>query len=179
VPGKVLIVHSEPATLEPHRQELASRGFTVEVLAEARSVLEHARHQRPALVVLAVELSGGQNGYLLCGKLKKDDALQALPIILIGNPDGFAAHRKLKTHADGYLPHPVAPTALAELVESLTRGGMAPRQPAERASGLAPPSPPSAPAAGAEQPTGSWPLWLRVALGLGVAACVGGWLAFR
>jgi DNA-binding response OmpR family regulator len=197
VPGKVLIVHSEPAASEPLRQALESRGFTAEVLSDPRSLHEQAQQQRPALMVLAVELQGGQNGYLLCGKLKKDEELQHIPVIITGNPDGFASHQKLKARADGYLAHPADPTALADLAESLTRGGTAQRQEPLIQGGTAQRQEPliqgdtaqrqpaghtssaraaPAPSSAAPQPL---PLWLKVVLGLGAIGGIGVWLAFR
>ncbi|RYZ33139.1 MAG: response regulator, partial [Myxococcaceae bacterium] len=77
------------------------------------------RVSRPELVVLAVDLSAGQNGYLICGKLKKDDDLKALPIVIIGSPDGFAAHSKLKARADEYVAKPVDTDTLVDRVGSL------------------------------------------------------------
>lgn len=116
---KILLVESEPALSALWSQALESRGFAVETLADAVRCVEQVHQQRPDLVVLSVELSGGQNGYLVCGKLKKEDALRDIPVVIVGNPDGFAAHRKLKAHADEYLAKPVDTDELVERVVML------------------------------------------------------------
>jgi hypothetical protein len=72
------------------------------------------RRRQPGAIVLAVDLPGGQNGYLLVGKLKKDEGLKAVPVIIVGNPEGFEAHARLKNRANEYLPKPLdIPNAVA------------------------------------------------------------------
>ncbi|WP_225409606.1 response regulator [Stigmatella hybrida] len=116
---RILIVESDTTLSAALREALDSRGFGVDETADGKSSVEQIRRDRPDLVVLAVDLSGGQNGYLICGKLKKDDDLKNVPIVIIGNPDGFAAHRKLKAHADEYVAKPVDTELLVERVGAL------------------------------------------------------------
>ncbi|MCP3105404.1 response regulator [Myxococcus sp. K15C18031901] len=117
---KILIVEkSDTALAATLRPVLEGRGFTVDDTADGKGSVEQIRRDRPDLVVLAVELSAGQNGYLICGKLKKDDDLKNVPIVIVGNPDGFAQHRKLKAHADEYVAMPVDANLLTERVGAL------------------------------------------------------------
>ncbi|MCP3137876.1 response regulator [Pyxidicoccus xibeiensis] len=116
---KILIVESDTALSASLRQALEGRGFTVDETTDGKGSVEQIRRDRPDLVVLAVDLSAGQNGYLICGKLKKDDDLKNVPIVIIGNPDGFAQHRKLKAHADEYVAKPVDAALLVERVGAL------------------------------------------------------------
>jgi DNA-binding response OmpR family regulator/predicted nucleic acid-binding Zn-ribbon protein len=116
---KILIVESDTALSATLRQALESRGFTVTETTDGKGSVEQIRRDGPELVVLAVDLSAGQNGYLICGKLKKDDELKNIPIVIIGNPDGFAQHRKLKAHADEYVAKPVDAAVLVERVGAL------------------------------------------------------------
>jgi DNA-binding response OmpR family regulator/predicted nucleic acid-binding Zn-ribbon protein len=116
---KILIVESDTALSATLRQALEARGFTVDETTDGKGSVEQIRRDGPELVVLAVDLSAGQNGYLICGKLKKDDELKNVPIVIIGNPDGFAQHRKLKAHADEYVAKPVDAAVLVERVGAL------------------------------------------------------------
>src|SRR5207248_5170793 len=100
---KILIVESDSAAVSQMRSELQAKGFEVEDSSDGKGCVELTRRLRPDLVLLAVDLPQGQNGYILCGKFKKDDELKSTPIVIIGNPDGFAAHKKLKSRADDYL----------------------------------------------------------------------------
>ncbi|RKH24619.1 response regulator [Corallococcus sp. CA031C] len=116
---RILIVESDATLSATLQQALEARGFTAQTTGDGKGSVELIRRERPELVVLAVDLSAGQNGYLICGKLKKDDDLKALPIVIIGSPDGFAAHSKLKARADEYVAKPVDTDTLVDRVGSL------------------------------------------------------------
>ena len=120
MPTHVLIVEGDTALSSRLRTALQQRGHTVDETTEGRSVLERVRQRPPGVLVLGVELPAGQNGYLLVGKLKKDEALKAIPVILVGNPEGFDAHRRLKNRADDYLPRPLDINMLLAAVARLS-----------------------------------------------------------
>jgi CheY-like chemotaxis protein len=120
MPTHVLIVEGDTALSGRVRSALQQRGHTVEETTDGRGLVDLVRRRPPGVVVLAVELPGGQNGYLLVGKLKKDEALKSIPVIIVGNPDGFDAHRRLKNRADEYLPRPVDVPALVATVSRLS-----------------------------------------------------------
>jgi CheY-like chemotaxis protein len=107
MPTHVLIVEGDSALSSRIRNSLQQRGHTVEETTDGRGVMDLLRRRPPGVIVLAVELAGGQNGYLLVGKLKKDDALKSIPVVIVGNPEGFEAHARLKNRADEYLAKPV------------------------------------------------------------------------
>jgi CheY-like chemotaxis protein len=110
---KIVIVESDTAFSKKLKDELAKNGFTVIETGDGKGAFDLCRREKPDMVVLAVELSAGQSGYLVCGKLKKDDDLKKTPVIIIGkDPEGFEGHKKLKTRAEEYLKKPFAPEAL-------------------------------------------------------------------
>ena len=104
---KILIVEADSSLAGRMREALEAKGFSAEETSDGKGCLDLVRQQRPELVVLAVELPAGQNGYILCGKLKKDDELKSIPVVIVGSPDGFGQHKKLKTRADEYVAKPV------------------------------------------------------------------------
>lgn len=116
---QVLIVENDSNLSHAMRDKLSSRGFDVEETNDGKGSAELIRKTKPDLVVLAVDLAAGQNGYIICKKLKSDDELKATPVIIVGNPDGFAAHRKLKTHADDYLGKPFDPSTIVDRAGAL------------------------------------------------------------
>jgi len=110
---KILIVESDSAFSHKLKDELGKNGFEVVETTDGKGAYDLTKKERPDLVVLAVELAAGQSGYLVCGKLKKDDDLKKTPVIIIGkDPEGFEGHKKLKTRAEEYLKKPFAPEAL-------------------------------------------------------------------
>jgi CheY-like chemotaxis protein len=118
MPKRILIVESDRGLSQEMKAELEGKGFEVDQTAEGKKSIDLIRRSRPDLVVLSVELSG-QSGYILCGKMKKDDELSAIPVVIVGNPDGFVQHSKLKTRADEYVPKPVDLQVLVERVAGL------------------------------------------------------------
>ncbi|MFO0596215.1 MAG: response regulator [Myxococcaceae bacterium] len=115
----VLIVEKDLALMKEFREGLQTRGFTVEETTDGKGAPELIRKKKPTAVVLAVDLDAGQNGYIICKKLKSDDDLKAVPIIIVGDPKGFAQHQKLKTRAEDYLGKPLSASALVEGVGKL------------------------------------------------------------
>src|SRR5688572_20502690 len=119
MPKNILIVESDAALSRSLRADLESRGFTVSETSDGKGCVERVRKDQPDLVILSVELAAGQNGYFICGKLKKDDQLKHIPVMIVGNPDGFAQHRRLKTRADDYLAKPAELKQVAEKAGAL------------------------------------------------------------
>ncbi|MBS1152961.1 MAG: frzS [Myxococcaceae bacterium] len=115
----ILIVENDAALSRAMKDKLVARGFEVEETNDGKGCAELIRRTKPSLVVLAVDLSAGQNGYIICKKLKSDDELKAVPVIIVGNPDGFGQHKKLKTHADDYLGKPFDPPAIIDRAGAL------------------------------------------------------------
>jgi CheY-like chemotaxis protein len=115
----VLIVERDQALARSMREALESRGFGVEESNDGKGAPELIRRTRPDCVVLAVDLDAGQNGYIICKKLKSDDELRTVPVVIIGDPKGFAQHQKLKTRAEDYLGKPFESRDLVERVGNL------------------------------------------------------------
>lgn len=119
MPKNILLVESDTELSNQMKSALEARGFQAEITSDGKGCVDVVRRERPELVVLAVDLPAGQNGYILCGKLKKDDELRSIPIIITGSPDGFAQHRKLKTRADDYVSKPVDLEGFVQTVGAL------------------------------------------------------------
>ncbi len=129
----VLIVEGDAALSARMRGALEDRGFSVQETTDGRTCVEVARQGHAGCVVLAVELPAGQNGYILCGKFKKDDELRAVPVAIVGSSEGFAQHGKLKNRADAYLAKPLLLDEFADRIVELT--GHSPVAPAKASGG--------------------------------------------
>src|SRR5947209_10320962 len=80
-----------------------------------------AKKDNPDLIVVCVEAQP-TNGYMLCTRLKKDEQLKSIPVILTSanaTQDSFEKHKKLKTRAEEYLIKPFAPQLMIEKAASL------------------------------------------------------------
>jgi CheY-like chemotaxis protein len=121
MPKKILLIENDSAFAHGVSDGLEATGFEVRVTGDGKEGLDLAREWGPDAVVLCVELPG-MSGYLVCQKLKKDDALKALPLVLTSaeaTEETFEKHRTLKARADEYLLKPYTPDALVEKLGAL------------------------------------------------------------
>ncbi|MCX7958954.1 MAG: response regulator, partial [Deltaproteobacteria bacterium] len=84
------------------KNELTKRGFEVDIFPNGDDGLDFIKKNTTDLIVLCVELPE-TSGYSICNKLKKDNKLKSIPLILISSeatPETFEQHKKLKTHAE-------------------------------------------------------------------------------
>jgi CheY-like chemotaxis protein len=115
----VLIVEKDVTLMHGMRDALVGRGFQVEETTDGKAVPDLVKKTKPDCVVLAVDLDAGQNGYILCKKLKSDDDLKGVPVLIVGDPKGFGQHQKLKTRAEDYLGKPFEAPAVIDRVGAL------------------------------------------------------------
>ncbi len=102
---RTLIIDADRAFARDLATALNARSVETRICTDGQNGLDEARAWRPDAVVLCVELPN-LSGYSVCNKLKKDDALRSIPLVLTSaeaTPETFEQHRKLKTHADDYL----------------------------------------------------------------------------
>ena len=95
---KILLIESDGAFAHEMSAAIEARGCAARVTADGKEGLDLARVDRPDLIVLCVELPK-MSGYSVCNKLKKDDELRSIPLLIISaeaTPETFDQHRKLK-----------------------------------------------------------------------------------
>ena len=131
---KILLIESDAPFAEEVTSALEARGLEVRTTADGREGYELAREWGPDAIVLCVELPG-MSGYVICQKLKKDEELKSIPLVITSaeaTPETFEKHRTLKVRAEDYLLKPYTPTALlaslGAFLELPEDGGEAPLQ---------------------------------------------------
>ena len=133
MPKKILLIENDPALAGQLTESLEASGFDVRVAPEGKAGLDLAREWGPSAIVLCVELPG-MSGYLVCQKLRKDDATKGIPLVLTSaeaTADTFEKHRALKVRADEYLLKPFTPGTLLEKLASVGLPAEAPAGSAE------------------------------------------------
>jgi CheY-like chemotaxis protein len=121
MPKKILLIENDPAFAERLSQTLEASGFQARLTGDGKEGLDLARDWAPEAVVLCVELAS-MSGYLVCQKLKKDDSLKAIPLVLTSaeaTEETFEKHKTLKARADDYLLKPYEPEALVQKLGAL------------------------------------------------------------
>ena len=118
---KILLIDSDEAFAQGLSSALNARGFVATVATNSEQGMTMAKSENPDLIVICVEAQP-TNGYMLCTRLKKDDQLKDIPVILTSanaTPDSFEKHKKLKTRAEEYLIKPFGPQVMLEKVSAL------------------------------------------------------------
>ncbi len=121
MPKKILLIENDAAFAGELSRALQASGFEPHVSADGKDAIDLARELSPEAIVLCVELPG-MSGYLVCQKLKKDDALRAVPLVLTSaeaTEETFEKHRTLKARADEYMLKPYEPATLVEKLGAL------------------------------------------------------------
>jgi CheY-like chemotaxis protein len=88
-------------TLEPY-------GFEIKNITNGDQVVDWARKNRPALMMVSVEPK--KIGYAICNKIKRNVELKDVPLILVSGeeaPEKFEQHKTFKLRADEYMFKPI------------------------------------------------------------------------
>src|SRR4030095_13434452 len=91
-------------------------GCNVRVVDDGTAGLQVAAEDKPDLILLSIELPR-VNGFSICNKLKKDNTLKAVPLVIMSSESSeetFEQHKKLRTRAEDYVHKPIAFGALLE-----------------------------------------------------------------
>jgi CheY-like chemotaxis protein len=118
---KILLIENDPTFAAELAESLEATGFAARGTGDGKEGLDLARAWGPDAIVLCVELPG-MSGYLVCQKLKKDDGLKGVPLVLTSaeaTEETFEKHRTLKARADEYLLKPFTAAALLEKLDAL------------------------------------------------------------
>jgi CheY-like chemotaxis protein len=121
MPKKILLIENDQAFAARLQESLESSELDVRATGDGKEGLDLARDWAPEAIVLCVELPS-MSGYLVCQKLRKDEALKAIPLVLTSaeaTEETFDKHRTLKARADEYLLKPYEPGALLDKLAAL------------------------------------------------------------
>jgi len=121
VSKRILLIDSDEGFAEKLSIAVQAHGFAATVATDSEQGLSIAKDENPDLIVVCVEAQP-TNGYMLCTRLKKDEQLKSIPVILTSShatADSFEKHKKLKTRAEEYLIKPFAPEAVLEKASQL------------------------------------------------------------
>jgi DNA-binding response OmpR family regulator len=121
VSKRILLIDSDESFAQELSSAIEARGFAATVATNSEQGMSLAKEESPDLIVVCVEAQP-TNGYMLCTRLKKDEQLKTIPIILTSSqatPDSFEKHKKLKTRAEEYLIKPFAAETMLEKASRL------------------------------------------------------------
>jgi len=119
----ILLVDDDPDFVEAVKVIVENGGYTVRVAYDGQEGLEAVAEERPDLIVLDVMMPV-MNGHEACAKLKGDEKTADIPIILLTavadrvTTSTYTHRDMLESEADDYIPKPVEPKDLLELIKN-------------------------------------------------------------
>jgi CheY-like chemotaxis protein len=127
--ASVLIIDADEAFAHEVAEALRAQGVDASTTGDGKLGLDLARINLPSAIVLCVELPR-MSGYSVCAKLKKDEALRSVPVLITSaeaTKETFQKHRQLKDRAEEYVRKPVRPevvvSTLAPYLDLVVEGG--------------------------------------------------------
>ncbi len=118
----ILYVEDDPVNRLLVQRVLASEGYKMLEAEDGLSGIEAARHQRPDLILLDVNIPN-MNGYAVSTRLKSLPETRDIPVIaLTANVMEGDRSRALAAGCDGYIPKPIDVDALPQQVAAFLKG---------------------------------------------------------
>ncbi len=119
----ILLVDDDPDFVEAVKVIVENGGYDVRVAYDGQEGLEAVADKQPDLIVLDVMMPV-MNGHEACAKLKGSSETADIPIILLTavadrvTTSTYTHRDMLESEADDYIPKPVEPTDLLELIKN-------------------------------------------------------------
>src|SRR5207244_3669887 len=105
--NRVLVVEDNPSNLDLARMVLEGNGFTVDTAANGAEGLEKARHLRPDLILMDMQLPG-VDGLAVTRQLKSDPATADIKVVaLTANALKGSEEEALAAGCSGYIAKPI------------------------------------------------------------------------
>lgn len=127
-PVEILVVEDSPTQAENVRYRLEQQGYKVQVASNGEEALQLVGRIRPAVVISDI-LMPKMDGFLLCKKIKSDENLRNIPVILLtALSDPQDVLKGLECGADDFITKPYDEEyLLAKIRHTLVNAG-APRE---------------------------------------------------
>lgn len=120
---KVLLVDDDPDFVEAVKVIVESGGYDVRVASDGKEGIEAVAQDRPDLIILDVMMPV-MDGHKACAALKGNKETADIPIILLTavadrvTTSKYTHRDMLESEAEDYMPKPVEPKELLELIKS-------------------------------------------------------------
>jgi len=98
--------------------------FTIDSVGDGAQAIEHARAQRPDIIISDV-IMPGLNGYELCQQVKSDPNLRSVPFLFLkGTFESFDEEKARSCGADGFIVKPFESQEMIAKVRNLIEKGV-------------------------------------------------------
>ena len=119
---KILIVDDEPTTVFLLKVRLAQSDYDILVAEDGEQGFWKAKEERPDLIILDVMLPN-MGGFEICSKLKKDEALCHIPVVMLSARCGDIDQRMgSECGSNAYFGKPCDVKNLLKVIANLLEG---------------------------------------------------------
>jgi len=117
---RILVADDDPDMVDFMTLPLRKRGYTITAGGNGEEALALARQDRPDLMILDVSMPR-LNGLEACERLKRDDQLKSIPVMLITATASLLPPPEIlyELQVEGYLIKPFSVRVLVEKIEHL------------------------------------------------------------
>ncbi len=115
---KILLIEDDLDIQRIYSTKLSANGFEVALAVDADQGFDSAKADTPSLILLDIMLPGKMNGFELLKKLKSDDELKKVPVVVLTNLD-TEKEEALKLGAVDYFIK--ANTELSQVIEKASK----------------------------------------------------------
>jgi two-component system, cell cycle response regulator DivK len=117
-PSKILIVEDNPLNMKMFAALLADRGHVVMEARDGPTGLDYARHARPQLIIMDLDLPG-LSGTAVTRALKSDHTTRRIPILLTTATTAAEDDPDVRDSGyDAFLPKPISISSFLAMVEA-------------------------------------------------------------
>lgn len=119
----VLLIDDDPDMHDLVSMLLPIRGYRVTCYATGPAGMEAIRRESPDLILLDIMLSSPTEGFELAAELRADDALRAIPLVMISSLDEQAGAEfareagTIRVKPDRFLEKPLDSKVLLQTIE--------------------------------------------------------------
>ncbi len=123
MPGKVLIIDDDVDMVEAEKMVLENNGYTVSTAYDGEEGYKKILEVSPDVIILDVMMATPEEGFQLAYKLKEDDKLSKIPIIMVTSISKQTGFKFDPQKDQDFLPvnqfieKPIKPEELLEAIE--------------------------------------------------------------
>ena len=115
----ILVIDTDESTTDIIKAFDSDGTYSIAYSTRGDEGLEMAKQNAPDLIILNADIHAG---FTYCRRIRRTDAIGAVPMILISekaSDDQFEEHKRLSTRADEYLHKPLDATEFQSCIATL------------------------------------------------------------
>ncbi|RKX95538.1 MAG: response regulator [Spirochaetes bacterium] len=123
MPGKVLIIDDDVDMVEAEKMVLENNGYTVSTAYDGEEGYKKILEVNPDIIILDVMMATPEEGFQLAYKLKEDNKLSKIPIVMVTSVSKETGFKFDPQKDQDFLPvnqfieKPIKPEELLEAIE--------------------------------------------------------------